>query len=405
MAVADEAELTAYGSVSTVRLRQFYRLTEALAAATTLREVAETVLELAPQVTDARAAILGLHVDVLLPAVQGIDDGLGDAPWVDLGDDSFDILERGATEEGSSLSLRGYHPEAEGPHRAVLLPLRRYDSTPLGVLALVGDPNGLNAGAAHLNAVANQIGQALARAGLFEHEHRLAQRLQMNLLPSLANPPSLHVAARYSPGSDLLAVGGDWYDLFELPNGRIGMAIGDVAGHGLAEAAIMAQLRNALRAFALSGDGDPAGVLAYLERFLAVYLPDQMATVCYLEFDPGRGAVRWANAGHMPPLLVSPRGVTRFLTEHSTLLGLGLNRSVPDTYHTVIEPGSSLLLYTDGLVERRGEELDRSLEFLAALASEVYLLEPDMLCRMLVDHRAKETHPDDRALMVVRFRH
>jgi hypothetical protein len=389
---------------SEVRLQQMYRLTRALAGATTLRQVARTVCEVAPAVTNCRAAVLGLQVDALLPALQDNtvpDEGL---PWTDLNVDHGGVLREAALGAPRSRSLRGYHPAADTEHRAIFVRLCGSDGATLGVLALIADPDIALPGAAHLRAVAAQVSQAIARAGLFEHEHRLAQRLQMNLLPQLAAHDAVQVAARYSPGSDLVAVGGDWYDLFCLPDGRVGLAIGDVAGHGLAEAAVMAELRNALRAFALTHDGQPGVVMRQLDRFLANFLRSRTATVCYLVFDPRDGTLEWSNAGHPPPLLVSPDGTPRFLYEHSMLLGTGTDRFRP-TERTTVPTGSTLLLYTDGLVERRGQPLDDGLEFLSELVSEVHGLEPDMLCRMLVDHRAKETHPDDRALMVTRFRH
>lgn len=388
---------------SEIRLRQMYQLARDLGAVVTLEEVARTVCVVAPAVADCRAAVLGLSEDLLLPGLAKAERSGGSAvPWIDLARDELGVLREAAVGKYSQ-SLQGYDQSADGDHRAIFVRLRGAANEVIGVLALVMDPHEGLPSATHLESVATQIGQALVRAALFEREHRLAQRLQMSLLPELASHDAIQVAARYSPGSDLVAVGGDWYDLFPLPDGRIGLAIGDVAGHGLAEAAIMAQLRNALRAFALKGES-PGPVLTQMDRFLCTYVPTRTATLCYLVFDPQVGSLEWANAGHLPPLLVRSDGELTFLTEHSFLLGTGIERKRA-TEATNVSPGSTLLLYTDGLVERRHEVLDEGLRFLAELASEVYELEPDMLCRILVDHREKEPHPDDRALMVVRFLH
>nr|WP_272923999.1 PP2C family protein-serine/threonine phosphatase [Streptomyces sp. SID3343] len=249
--------------------------------------------------------------------------------------------------------------------------------------------------------MAGQVAQAVSRAGLYEHEHRLAQRLQISLLPDLPNLPELTVAARYAAGADQVAVGGDWYDLFRLPGGRIGMAIGDVAGHGLTEATEMAQLRSVLRAAALRVDNEPQDVMAEVNAFICAYLPERSATACYLVYDPARGLLRYTNAGHMPPLLLPPGEAPRLLPGRVPLLGM--TGVAPGPCGEVkIEKGATLLLYTDGLVERRGESLDEGFAFLSALVADTHDMAPDMLCRLLVDSR-DGAWPDDRALMAVRF--
>ncbi|WP_158715650.1 PP2C family protein-serine/threonine phosphatase [Streptomyces sp. NRRL S-481] len=134
----------------------------------------------------------------------------------------------------------------------------------------------------HVTAVAQQIAQALRRAGLHEHEHRVAERLQLSLLPQLPQLPGLETATCYAPGSDLLSVGGDGYDVYDVAADHIGLSIGDVAGHGLHEATVMAQVTAALRNIVPRCGADPAAVLDEVNTFLGRYHPERIATVCYL---------------------------------------------------------------------------------------------------------------------------
>ena len=145
-----------------------------------------------------------------------------------------------------------------------------------------------------------------------EREHRIAETLQRSLLPDrLPEIPGVLLAARYLPATSDLEVGGDWYDVVQLPNGSMGLAIGDVAGHGLRAASTMGQLRMALRAYALE-EGSPSQVLGRVRRLVRVLVPD-IVTLIYLVFDPESGTLRFANAGHPPPLLVEGNGQTSYL--------------------------------------------------------------------------------------------
>ncbi|MFF7250245.1 PP2C family protein-serine/threonine phosphatase [Embleya sp. NPDC008237] len=379
------------------RLRRLYALSAVLAAAVSLREVAQVVREDAPSLIGVRSATLGLHLHRLLPLREsGEAASATDEPWLDL------------DEPGNLEVLNSPHPDArtDGPPSAdaphvLLLTLTGHRPEPLGILRLELEAVLPPDEAAHVEVMARQIAQALSRAGLYEHEHRLAQRLQLSLLPDLPPLPELTVAARYAAGADQVAVGGDWYDLFRLPQGRIGMAIGDVAGHGLTEATEMAQLRSVLRAAALRVGDRPPEVMAEVNAFICAYLPERTATACYLVYDPARGLLRYTNAGHMPPLLLPPGGAPRLLPGRVPLLGLpGV---VPGPCGEVeIERGSTLLLYTDGLIERRGQSLDEGFALLSALVADTHDMAPDMLCRLLVDGR-DGSWPDDRALMAVRF--
>lgn len=249
---------------------------------------------------------------------------------------------------------------------------------------------------------ASRIGSAMDNAVLFERQHAVAEQLQRAVLPQrLPEAPELDIAARYLPASHGFLVGGDWYDAFRLRDGRFGLAVGDVAGHGVLAAAKMGQLRNALRAYASEGDS-PGTVLGRLSHLLADDGDGVYATASYALYDPKSQRLRWATAGHPPPLLCSKSG-SRFLEEPADLM-LGVDPQ--ETYRArdiLLEPGDLVLWYTDGLVERRGEDLDVGMQRLATAISHLHSDDVDALCdgvlaRLLGD----EPHGDDVCLLAVR---
>jgi PAS domain S-box-containing protein len=261
---------------------------------------------------------------------------------------------------------------------------RRFTSQDAGLLQLIADRAAL----------------AIQHARLYEREHGIVETLQRALLPArLPQLPGMDVAARYLPGGMDSDVGGDWYDVFPLEDGRIACAIGDVAGHGLRAAALMGQLRNSLRAYAIDGHS-PAGVVDRLNRLVRDLEQGWMATLLYIVISPDDNELRYANAGHMPALVLES-GDARFIDgNRGPPLGIGQDGEYQEVVETV-EPGSTIIIYTDGLVEQPGVSLDLCLARLAehALAGPA---EPDELCDHLVREQVGGGQPrDDVAFVAV----
>ncbi|WP_235834804.1 SpoIIE family protein phosphatase [Actinomadura logoneensis] len=238
-----------------------------------------------------------------------------------------------------------------------------------------------------LEALAGQCALAVERALLFEREHKTAEELQLSLLPSdLPQLPGMVLAARYNPATRHVQVGGDWYDVFRLPDDRLAVAVGDVMGKGVRAAAGMGRVRNALRALALN-DPRPAAVLSGLDRlFSATEDEEQFTTVAYAVIDPETGRGAFSNAGHPPPLLISPDADARVSTrEPGTPLGWPSQRQQTSFS---IETGNTVVFYSDGLVENRRRGVDAGLEELATVATDAppeVVGDPERLVDFLVD--------------------
>ena len=240
---------------------------------------------------------------------------------------------------------------------------------------------------------------ALENLLLLTEEQRIAMTLQRSLLPArLPAVPGLDLDARYSASSEHALIGGDFFDALERPSGDLVVAIGDVQGHSLAAATIMAELRYSMRAYILEGH-TATDVLERLDLILAQGHPDETATVCLLQVSADRRSAVVANAGHIPPLLVQD-GTARFLESDGVLLGLG-GRS--ETVEVALSDDAVIVLVTDGLVERRGIGLDESLEELAKVALGA-AGDPTGLCDHLICHFAEgdgKADDDDMAVVVV----
>jgi anti-sigma regulatory factor (Ser/Thr protein kinase) len=240
-----------------------------------------------------------------------------------------------------------------------------------------------------LQLAADRAGRAIERARRFQHEHETAVTLQRSLLPDrLPDVQGLVLAARYLPGAAGTEVGGDWYDVIPLADGRVGIAMGDVVGRGIPAASLMGQLRNGLRAYAIEGHS-PSAVLERLDRLVQSLNPGRMATLLYMVLEPdGRNAV-FANAGHLPPLVVEEEREPRLLEgARSVPLGVLPYASFDET-GARLEPGSTLVLYTDGLVEERGISIELRLDELRRVASAPFE-GPNELCERLLQELLPE---------------
>jgi putative methionine-R-sulfoxide reductase with GAF domain len=251
-----------------------------------------------------------------------------------------------------------------------------------------------------LQLVADRVAMSV-RSRLSTVERAAAAALQRSLLPAeLPAVPGLEMAARYVPGEPT-GVGGDWYDVFVLPSGWLGVVIGDVVGRGLRAAVVMGRLRSVLRAYALES-GDPAEVLTRLDRKVLHFEPEIMATVLYALVEPSLERVHLSTAGHPPPVLAAPgRPATPVELPVDPPVGVqvGLRRrtSIID-----LPPGGVLCLYTDGLVERRDRAPDAGLELLCTTATAG---PADAVCATVMGRLVGvEQHSDDIAVLVLRRR-
>jgi serine phosphatase RsbU (regulator of sigma subunit)/anti-sigma regulatory factor (Ser/Thr protein kinase) len=232
-------------------------------------------------------------------------------------------------------------------------------------------------------------------------EHHTVEVLQRSLLPSVPRElGGTAIAARYLPAGADVEVGGDWYDVIPLPDGRLGLAVGDVAGHGVSAAAFMGQLRMALRVYARE-NLSPSRALERLSRIPLERRPPTIATVWYGQLDPETGRLVFASAGHPPPLVVDADGEARFVEElRAPPLGVTAAASPPESSCT-LDTGSGLLLYTDGLIERRGVPIDVRLERLRRVV-ENGPADLEDLADHVVQALVDETLRDDVALLAVR---
>jgi light-regulated signal transduction histidine kinase (bacteriophytochrome) len=247
---------------------------------------------------------------------------------------------------------------------------------------------------------------------LYARSRRVIRAAETLQLSHLTDPPEsalLDVAVRYVPATSVSQVGGDWYDVFEQPDGSTMLVIGDVVGHDTAAAADMAQLRGLLRGIAFDNAAGPCAVLARLDSAVAGLRLGALATVLVgrLTPDPDSGGarLRWCSAGHLPPLVVGPDGAPRALTPPRAGLLLGVDPTVARSEsEELLEPGSTLLLYTDGLVERRDQVFDDGVARLREELADLRERPVDDVCDEVVARLLPEGAEDDVALVAVRLR-
>lgn len=283
---------------------------------------------------------------------------------------------------GRFANVHAHEGWPETAHTAVTLPVvrsRRRRRRVEGVL-VVGVPPGLRIDPQHQEfhaALADRFALSVLDARreeeerrMFEVEHRIAETLQQSLIPALPDLDAVDLAGCYLPGTEGLEVGGDWYDAIPLPDGSVTMVIGDVVGKGVAAAAQMGQLRNALRAYVLEGFS-PGEVLAKLNHLTLSLSGSTFATLLCLRYEPDSHVVRWCRAGHLPALVRHADGRVSLLDEDGcppigVFEGVAFGES-----ERRLEPDDVVVLYTDGLIEKPGEDIDVSIDGLARRIAEL----------------------------------
>ncbi|MFF9089706.1 SpoIIE family protein phosphatase [Streptomyces sp. NPDC014991] len=296
--------------------------------------------------------------------------------------------------------------DVTGIHSAAIAPIRTAREV-LGALTLGRAEKPGNFTGADLPLVediARRAGLALDNARLYQRQRKVAETMQNHLLPQMPRVPGLQMTVRYLPAPDGSHVGGDWYDAFTLSDGATALVIGDVVGHDLEAAAGMAQLRNMLRAYAWSHAEPPSRIVGRLDEAMMPITDVTMATLVMARVvrdGGGDWVLSWTNAGHPPPLLVTRDGLASYLTDgHGLLLGTGVNAARPDA-SVLLPPGSTLLLYTDGMVEAPGQTLDDGLDRLRQHAAAL----AHRSLESFTDELLRRVHPpglDDVALLAVR---
>jgi PAS domain S-box-containing protein len=244
------------------------------------------------------------------------------------------------------------------------------------------------------------LAMAAANAEAAAREHAIADQLQRSLLPQKGfDLDHLEVATYYRAGVEGTQVGGDWYDVIELGGGRTALVVGDVMGRGVRAAAVMGQLRSAVRAYARL-DLPPADLLESLDGLVRELGEDQIVTCIYAVFDPADRCLRFANAGHLPPIVAVPGGECRLVGgDENPPLGVGPFNLTQ--HHVDLESNARVVLYTDGLVERRGEDIDVGIETLARRVAE--MVGPvDGVPEELVAAMLPDGPDDDVAILVAR---
>ena len=258
-------------------------------------------------------------------------------------------------------------------------------------------------------AVLTQFGKlasaALRNAELYRREHDIAVTLQSSLMPKSAlSTAELTVSARYEPSGLFSRVGGDWFDVIALPDKRVGLVVGDVMGHGISAAALMGHVSVALRAYAVEGH-DPATVVTRVDQLINLGGDKRIATLIYAIISPD-GTLQFANAGHPPPLIVPAGGEPTYLTQAlSQPIGVRAAGTPHHDYVTTLSPGTTVLLYTDGLIEQRGRSIDEGLDALRRLAAAEASSSLDALCDAALTTLVEQPAHDDACILAARRRH
>ncbi|MER7671962.1 SpoIIE family protein phosphatase [Kitasatospora sp. NPDC096128] len=338
-------------------------LTRALSRAVTVRDVTTAVTDVARPALGAAGIVLDL-VDEgrLLPVSHTVYGGPRRAELTRLADLSEQVMPHSPARSAPLFSEPGAGPvRADSPAAWAVLPLvasgRQVGSC---LITFAAERAFSRADRTLYSTFAGILAQSLERARLYDTHHHRAGELQRAMLPrTLPRLPGIASAARYLPSTEGMQIGGDWYDLLKLPDGRIGLVIGDVQGHNAEATAVMGQLRSGLRAYATDGH-DPAATLARTSRLLAELDTELFATCLYLTLDPADGRLAAARAGHPAPVRIAADGTAVELElPGGPPLGVDPGQPYPLTTDR-LAGGETLLAYTDGLVEDREEDYDES---------------------------------------------
>ncbi|QGN45905.1 SpoIIE family protein phosphatase [Micromonospora sp. WMMC415] len=368
--------------------------TVAVHAAPNFARLLEEAAAGAAQIFRCPAAVIAetFDGDCLAGVAAGPSAGAGIVPWVV--DDSG--IPTGATVRVDDPARWGLVDWPAGDTVTVAAARLREDRAPLYVVVPTATQT---ARTPVLVQLAQAVAAAVEAQRSFDEEHRIAVTLQRSLLPRrIPEIAGLDLAVRYEPASAQTEVGGDFYELVML-DGHLLLAIGDVAGHSLHAATVMAELRHAVRAYAVEGH-QPGEILHRVNELMRTLLPAELATICVLLLHPGTGHIRMATAGHLPPLLHAD-GRVEFVQQSAPLLGVRAQR--PADLEFVLPHGATLVFYTDGLIERRDATIDDGLSALAAAATRIDD-DLDRFCaRLLVELAPPEIH-DDVAVVALRRR-
>jgi serine phosphatase RsbU (regulator of sigma subunit) len=302
---------------------------------------------------------------------------------------------------------------ALAPRTAVALSLNARGRT-VGALSIYrsGDRPAADADdVATMREVADRVALALDNSRLYDQQRRLAEGLQRSLLTAPPEPDHAEIVVRYRPAMRAAEVGGDWYDAFLQPSGATVVVIGDVVGHDTEAAAAMGQLRGMLRGIAYRDGAGPAAVLSELDAAIQGLGMGTMATAAIARVEQtaeeraaGTSRLRWSNAGHPPPLLIHHDGTVEELATPRAELMLGVDPGAARTESVVtVRRGSTLLLYTDGLVEGRDLPLDEGITRLKTALTELQARPLAELCDEVIERLRPEGLQDDVALVAIRL--
>ena len=405
-AFSAERDARREAELATERASGMHELAADLSRATTRRGVAGALLRHATRLTGAASGLVAVHdrrTDDAEP-LAAVGPGVGGRQSPDAPADLVDLVAHASLYEGTidDAALPGpivTHLRSDQTGAVATYPLTAGSRQVGGVLLGWSEPAVPSFDRDELRAALSMTGPALRRAGRYDIDHEIAVTLQRSQLTvPTVEIPGISWSARYRSGSPGVA-GGDWYDVIALERGRVAVAIGDIVGKGVQAAAAMGQLRSATRALAHRVD-DAGQLLEALDDYVRATGQGLFSSLAVVLIDAAARTAELAVAGHPPPLLCTQgKQASLIETGRGPLLGVDSERS---TATIAVAPGDLLVLYTDGLIERRDRSLTDGLELLID-AVEAGIMEPSQLCRAVMDELADDTAADDIAIVAVQL--